>query len=95
MPEEFFSFKNIIYFEKAYELNKIVKDKKAQYLVYFQENGGYGNYIEKSAITNHRSAISLFESYPKFLEIKGNDNNIFGDTGPQVNPTVIIKKIYD
>jgi hypothetical protein len=93
MPEEFYTFKNISYFEKVMELNKIVRNKEAQYLVYFQENGGYGKYLESQAIDNHKSAMRRFDRYPKMFEIKGNDSNVFGDQGPQVNPTVIIRRI--
>ena len=95
MPEDFLSLKNVSYFEKIVELNKITRDRDAQYLVYFQENGGYNQYVEKSAVIDHKSAMRLFSQYPLFFEIKGRDKNIFGDTGPQLNPTVMIKKLYD
>jgi hypothetical protein len=90
MPEEFSTLKNVLYFENIDGLNKIVREKAAQYLIYFQEKADHS---ASNAVHTHQLAMKSFENYSLFLEIKGNDNNIFGDLAPQTNPTVVIRKL--
>lgn len=92
MPEEFYTLQNVSYVENIDELNKKVREKAVQYLIYFHENVDHS---ESDAVRTHQLAMKLFDSYPLFFEIKGNDSNVFGDLGPQTNPVVVIRKLID
>lgn len=92
MPDEFEKLHNVKVFEEIADLDKIAKPHQNYYIVYFDEKGGYCQWLPGRFKEKHKNAMQYFKQFPKFKIIRGNYKNEFGGQGPATNPKVVIRE---